>query len=81
MRESCTQDLYCVKSTLYTGEECARGVFAVQDIQQGALVELAHCIKLSAQEYQKFGRCSQGGRSRWKQAVFHSILLTGCSML
>ena len=60
MRESCRQDLYRVRSTPYTGEDCARGVFAVEDIKQGVLVEVAHCIKLSAQEYHSHGRCGQG---------------------
>ena len=32
------------------------GVFAVEAIQQGALVEEAHCIQLSKQEYQDHGR-------------------------
>ncbi len=32
------------------------GVFATKQIQQGTLVEAAHCIKLSAHEYQNYGR-------------------------
>ncbi len=32
------------------------GVFATKQIQQGTLVEAAHCIKLSAHEYQNHGR-------------------------
>lgn len=56
MLGSCRQGLFQVKSSPYTGEDCARGVFASQEIQQGALVEVAHCIKLSAQEYYNYGR-------------------------
>lgn len=81
MLNSCRQELFHVRSTPYTGEECARGtavrrcvyvsvdgvmltqppagVFAVQEIPQGAVIEVAHCIKLSAQEYHNHGRCGQ----------------------
>ena len=34
---------------------CA-GVFANQDIACGTVIETAHCIKLSAQEYHEHGR-------------------------
>lgn len=50
------QGLYQVRSTPYTEEVCARGVFATEQIQQGTLVEIAHCIKFSAHEYQSHGR-------------------------
>ena len=56
MRDSGRQDLYQVRSSPYTGEDCARGVFAVKEVHQGDIVEVAHCIKLSAEEYHDFGR-------------------------
>ena len=102
MLDSCRQELFHVRSTAYTGEECARGtavrrcvhvfvdsvmlteppagVFAAHEIPQGAVVEVAHCIKLSAQEYQNHGRCGQIRHMHDASKVTHVILLTGCSM-
>ncbi|CAK0783185.1 hypothetical protein CVIRNUC_006384 [Coccomyxa viridis] len=37
--------------TPYTGEAVARGVFAARKIARGELVEAAHCIFISRQEY------------------------------
>lgn len=56
MPDICQQKVFLVRSTPYTGEECARGVFAVQQIRHSTLVEVAHCIKLTPQEYQDHGR-------------------------
>lgn len=51
------QHAFCeVFETPYTGETTARGVRATQHLQQGQLVETAHCILVPRQEYQQHSR-------------------------
>ncbi|CAL5220854.1 g2939 [Coccomyxa viridis] len=58
--ESCTSQhaapCYRVRETPYTGEAKARGVFAARSIRRGELVETAHCIYISKQEYDQHMR-------------------------
>lgn len=59
-----------IRATPYTGESNARGVFALQKIKRGTLVERAHTIRFSAEEHdahalktvlQHYTFCAGGG--------------------
>lgn len=59
-----------VRCTPYTGEEHARGVFALAPIVRGTLIELSHCLTFDAKEHaehamktvlQHYTFCAGGG--------------------
>lgn len=50
------QPLCEVFETPYTGETTARGVRATKSVQQGQLIEAAHCILVPRHEYQQHSR-------------------------
>lgn len=58
-----------VRSTPYTEEAVARGVFAARDIARGTLIERSHCLMFTAEEHvhamrtvlQHYTFCAGGG--------------------